>query len=50
MSTLSTLKPLTLAEAEKKSCIFSWQQDLSDRIGRLADFIRAQRKVIGERP
>jgi Na+-translocating ferredoxin:NAD+ oxidoreductase RNF subunit RnfB len=41
---------VVLGEADTASCIFFWQQDLSDRIGQLADFIRTQRKVIGERP
>jgi Na+-translocating ferredoxin:NAD+ oxidoreductase RNF subunit RnfB len=41
---------VVLGEADKASCIFFWQQDLSDRIGQLADFVRTQRKAIGERP
>lgn len=40
---------IVLGEADKASCIFFWQQDLSDRIGQLADFVRTQRKAIGEK-
>jgi Fe-S-cluster-containing hydrogenase component 2 len=38
---------VVLGEAEKTSCVFFWQKELSDRIEQLAGLVRAQRQTIG---
>jgi Na+-translocating ferredoxin:NAD+ oxidoreductase RNF subunit RnfB len=38
---------VVLGEAEKASCVFSWQQNLIERIEQLADLVRSQKKSVG---
>jgi hypothetical protein len=38
---------VVLGEAERTSCVFFWQRDLSDRIEQLARLVRAQRETVG---